>query len=105
MENAIASLYTDRNVHRWVAYVNNFSGLTPSNWGGEAMRANGFTDTDALLAVATDNRSFAFRAPSAVTAPANAEGIRRNQIAPAVSRGEWARAAVAAANALETSAR
>ena len=30
------------------------------------MRTNGFTDTDALLAIATDDRSFAFRVPAGV---------------------------------------
>ena len=70
------------------------------------MRANGLTDLDALLAIATDGRSFSFRVPAAVTngTAINVETIRRDRIEPAVSRGEWARAAVAAANGLETPA-
>jgi serine/threonine-protein kinase len=104
---ALSKLYTQRNVHLWVAYVNDFSGLTPFKWAEDTMRANGFTDTDGLLAVATANRNFAFRVPRAMTNGTNgtrvdAEAIRRNQIAPAVRDGEWARAAVAAANGLET---
>jgi serine/threonine-protein kinase len=69
------------------------------------MRANGFTDRDALLAVATQGSSFAFRVPLAVASAISVEGIRRNEIAPAVARSEWARAAVAAANGLDTAAR
>ena len=69
--------------------------------------ANGLTDTDTLLAIATDGRSFSFRVPAAVTngTAFNVETIRRDRIEPAASRGEGARAAVAAANGLETPAR
>jgi serine/threonine protein kinase, bacterial len=107
VERAISKLYTERNVHLWVAYVNDFSGLTPFRWAADTMRANGFSDTDGLLAIATANRTFAFRPPAAMTNGANgtrvnAELIRKDRIAPAVRSDEWARAAVGAANGLET---
>jgi hypothetical protein len=57
-----------------------------------------------LLAVATGGPRFAFRVPLAVASAVSVEGIRRNQIAPAVGRSEWARAAIAAANGLDTAA-
>ncbi|HWF70147.1 MAG TPA: serine/threonine-protein kinase [Mycobacterium sp.] len=106
VEGAISKLYTARNVHLWVAYVNDFSGLTPFRWAENAMRANGFSDTDGLLAIATASRSFAFRPPAAMTNGTdgpriNAELIRTDRIAPAVRNDEWARAAVGAANGLE----
>ncbi|BBY04822.1 serine/threonine protein kinase [Mycobacterium noviomagense] len=103
VETALTKLYSERNVHLWVVYVTNFSGMTPFGWAEQAMRDNGFTNSDALLAVATEGPSFAFRVPPAVAGPVAVEGIRR-QIAPALSRNEWARAAVAAANGLETAA-
>jgi serine/threonine protein kinase, bacterial len=107
VEGAISKLYTQRNVHLWVAYVNDFSGLTPFRWAEDTMRANGFSDTDGLLAIATANRTFAFRPPAAMTngtngTRVNAELIRKDRIAPAVRKDEWARAAVGAANGLET---
>jgi serine/threonine protein kinase, bacterial len=107
VEGAISKLYTERNVHLWVAYVNDFSGLTPFRWAEDTMRANGFSDTDGLLAIATANRTFAFRPPAAMTngtngTRVNAELIRKDRIAPAVRRDEWARAAVGAANGLES---
>jgi serine/threonine-protein kinase len=106
VEGAISKLYTQRNVHLWVAYVNDFSGLTPLRWAEETMRANGFSDTDGLLAIATAHRIFAFRPPAAMTngtdgTHVNAELIRKDRIAPAVRNDEWARAAVGAANGLE----
>jgi serine/threonine protein kinase, bacterial len=107
VEGAITKLYTERNVHLWVAYVNDFSGLTPLRWAEDTMRANGFSDTDGLLAIATAHRTFSFRPPAAMTngtdgPRVNAELIRKERIAPAVHKDEWARAAVAAANGLET---
>jgi serine/threonine protein kinase, bacterial len=106
VEGAISKLYTQRNVHLWVAYVNDFSGLTPYRWAAETMRANGFSDTDGLLAIATAHRTFAFRPPAAITngtdgPRVNAELIRKERIAPAVRKDEWARAAVQAAEGLE----
>jgi serine/threonine protein kinase, bacterial len=104
VEAAINRLYAQRNVHLWVAYVNDFGGLTPLKWAEETMRANGFGNSDALLAVATGGHRFSFRVPSDVpgATPANLEAIRRNRIEPAVRENEWARAAVAAASGLET---
>jgi serine/threonine protein kinase, bacterial len=106
VEGALSKLYTRHNVHLWVAYVDDFSGLTPARWSEDAMRANGFTDTDGLLAVDTANHTFAFRPPAIMTngtdgTRVDAELIRKERIAPAVHHNEWARAAVAAANGLE----
>jgi serine/threonine-protein kinase len=106
VEGALSKLYTRHNVHLWVAYVDNFSGLTPARWAEDTMRANAFTNTDGLLAVDTANHTFAFRPPAVMTSGAdgprvNADLIRKERIAPAVHHNEWARAAVAAANGLE----
>jgi serine/threonine protein kinase, bacterial len=106
VEGALSKLYTRHNVHLWVAYVDDFSGLTPLRWAEDTMRANGFTDTDGLLAVNTANHTFAFRPPAVMTngtngARVNTELIRKDRIAPAVRLHEWARAAVGAANGLE----
>jgi hypothetical protein len=99
VEGALSKLSTRHNVHLWVAYVDDFSGLTPLRWAENTMRSNGFTDTDGLLAIDTTNRTYAFRAPKVMKF--NTELIRKERIAPAVHRDEWARAAVAAANGLE----
>ncbi|WP_343709863.1 serine/threonine-protein kinase [Mycobacterium sp.] len=107
VEGAITRLYNRRNVHLWVAYVNDFFGLTPFRWAEETARASGFTDTDGLLAVDIANHRFTFRPPTVLTkgidgARVDVEFIRRDRIEPAVRRHEWARAAVEAANGLET---
>ena len=71
------------------------------------MRANGFTDTDGLLAIDTANRTFAFLPTGRYDQrqQRNSRGrefIRKDRISPAVRNDEWARAAVGAANGLET---
>lgn len=106
VEGALSKLYTRHNVHLWVVYVDDFSGLTSARWAEDTMRTNGFTDIDGLLAVDTTNHTFAFRPPAVMTngtdgPRVNTELIRKDRIAPAVHHNEWARAAVGAANGLE----
>lgn len=107
IERALTKLSNERGVRLWVVYVNDFGGAKPAKWAEKVMRANGFADTDAILAVATDPPAFSFRVPAAVTAgkPIDVELIRRDRIEPAVFKREWTRAALAAANGLDVAAR
>jgi serine/threonine protein kinase len=102
VNRAINKLSNQRGTKLWVVYVKNFGGLKPLRWAEDTMHANGFTDTDALLAIATDEPAFSFRVPNAVTgsAPIDVEMIRRDRIGPAVFHREWARAAIVAADGL-----
>jgi hypothetical protein len=103
VNRALTNLYNGRGTRLWVVYVPNFGGLKPFKWAENAMVANHFTDSDAILAVATDEAVFSFRVPNAaLTGKAiDLEMIRRDRIAPAVFRHEWARAAIAAATGLD----
>ncbi len=103
VDRALNKLYAARNVHLWVVYVNDFAGTTPLKWAEDTVRANKFTKSDVLLAIATDERHFSFRVPASVTdgTAINLATVRRDRIEPAVSRAEWARAAIAAAGGLE----
>lgn len=103
VDRALTKLYNGRGTRLWVVYVENFGGLKPFRWAEDTMRANNFTDTDAILAVATGEPAFSFRVPNAVITGKviDLEIIRRDRIQPAVSRHEWARAAIAAANGLD----
>jgi serine/threonine-protein kinase len=103
VNRALTNLYNGRGTRLWVVYVPNFGGLRPFRWAEDTMLANNFTDSDAILAVATEGPGFAFRVPNAVTAgkAIDLEVIRRDRIQPAVFRHEWARAAIAAANGLD----
>ena len=103
VNRAVTKLHNGRGTRLWVLYVKTFGGLKPSVWAADVMRANSFTDTDALLAIATDEPAYSFRVPAAVTAGKgiDVEAIRRDRIQPAVFHREWTRAAIAAANGLD----
>jgi uncharacterized membrane protein YgcG len=106
VERALTRLRNQRGTKLWVVYVNNFGGEKPFAWAEKTMRANGFADTDAILAIATDVSLYSFRVPGAITSgkAIDVEAIRLQRIHPAVMRHEWTRAAVAAANGLNVGA-
>jgi uncharacterized membrane protein YgcG len=101
----IDQLFQDRHIQLWVVYVDNFSRFKPENWDDRTRSASGMGDHDALLAVATNTKSFTF------TGPPKAQGLtadelsslRSQQIEPAVGAKDWSRAAVAAADGLDKS--
>ena len=103
VNRALNKLRNAQGTKLWVVYVKDFDGLKPFRWAEETMRANGFTDSDAMLAIATDQPSYSFRVPVPVTAgkPIDVDVVRRDRIEPAVARREWTRAAIAAANGLD----
>jgi uncharacterized membrane protein YgcG len=106
VSSAIDRLYLDRHIQLWVVYVDNFSRFKPDNWADRTRSASGMGDHDALLAVATNTKSYTF------TGPPKAQGItadelnslQTKQIEPAVQAKGWSGAAVAAADGLNKSA-
>lgn len=100
---AVDRLYADRRIRLWVVYVENFSGQSALNWAQRTTRTSELGNYDALLAVATTGREYAFLVPSAM--PGVSEGqvdnVRRYQIEPALHDGDYSGAAVAAANGLK----
>ncbi|KZS63048.1 TPM domain-containing protein [Mycobacterium ostraviense] len=103
--SAVNELYADRHIRLWVVYVDNFSGQNAVDWGQSTFRSSELGNYDALLAVATVARSYAFLVPSTVpdVSAGQVEELRRNQIEPALRSGDWAGAAVAAADGLNKS--
>ncbi|KAA8965811.1 TPM domain-containing protein [Mycobacterium sp.] len=105
VESAVDRLYDDRHVRLWVVYVDTFSGQAPLSWAQSTRRASDLGAYDALLAVATSARAYAFVVPSTVqtVTARQVDDLRRNQIEPALHRGDWAGAAIAAADGLNRS--
>nr|WP_313775544.1 TPM domain-containing protein [Mycobacterium sp.] len=97
---AVDKLYTDRTVRLWVVYVDSFSGQTAADWAQATMRVSDFGSHDALLAVATVDRAYALLAPTAAAGGVDVDALRRNQVEPALREGQWADAAIAAADGL-----
>ena len=103
VESASGKLYSDRRIQLWVVFVDSFSGQSAVSWADSTRAASDLGDFDAMLAVATVDHSYAFRIPSRVKtiSAGQVDDLRRNQIEPALRRGDWSGAAVAAANGLD----
>jgi uncharacterized membrane protein YgcG/predicted nucleic acid-binding Zn-ribbon protein len=103
VQSATGKLYSDRRIQLWVVYVDSFSGQSAVSWAQSTRAASDLGDFDALLAVATVDRSYAFLVPNRVQSISSSQvdDLRRNQIEPALRRGDWSGAAVAAANGLD----
>jgi uncharacterized membrane protein YgcG len=104
--SAIDRLYHDRHIQLWVVYVDNFSRFKPENWADNTRSASGMGNHDALLAVATNTKLYAFSVPPQAQAltPAELNSLQSNKIEPAVGAKDWSGAAVAAADGLNKSA-
>ena len=103
VNSAIDRLYRDRRIQLWVVYVDNFSRFKPNNWPDRTRSAKEMGDHDALLAVATNTKSYGFTVPPKVQGLTVAElnSLRSRQIEPAVGAKDWSGAAVAAADGLD----
>jgi predicted nucleic acid-binding Zn-ribbon protein len=103
VESASGKLYSDRRIQLWVVFVDNFSGQPAVSWADSTRAASDLGDFDAVLAVATVDHAYAFRIPNRVKSisAGQVDDLRRNQIEPALRRGDWSGAAVAAANGLD----
>jgi predicted nucleic acid-binding Zn-ribbon protein len=104
VQAAVTKLYKDRKIRLWVVYVKDFSGKDPGSWAQTTYRISNLGDFDAILAVATEDRAYAFEVPNTVknVTASQVDDLRRNQIEPALHNDDWSGAAVAAANGLNT---
>jgi uncharacterized membrane protein YgcG len=100
---AIDRLDRDRHLQLWVVYVDNFSRFKPDNWADRTRTASGMGDHDALLAVATNTKSYAFSVPPQILTAAETNKLRTTQIEPVLGAKDWSGAAVAAADGLDKS--
>ncbi len=102
VENAVNQLYNEKRTRLWVVYVDSF-GQGAVEWARTTMQLSDFGDRDALLAIATGERAYAFQVPSDIMSPSDAESLQRNRIEPALRQDDWTAAAIAAATGLNTS--
>jgi len=103
IQTATGKLYSDRHIQLWVVFVDDFSGQPAVSWTENTRAASDLGDFDAILAVATVDHSYAFLVPHRVQtiSGSQVDDLRRNQIEPALRRGDWSGAAVSAANGLD----
>ncbi|MET8329200.1 TPM domain-containing protein [Streptomyces sp. NPDC005181] len=96
---ALDRLYADRRIQLFVVYVRDFSGRSAQNWADETADKNGLGIDDALLAVATHDRQYAYTvAPGSRLTDAQLRDVASTAIEPALKQNDWAGAAIGAAN-------
>ena len=102
VKSAVKSLQTARDVRLWVVYVDAFD-APPAEWARKTGSLTKMGDRDAILAIATKQRKYAFLvAPAATNGPEQSvNDLRRNKIEPRLRDSDFAGAAVAAATGLQ----
>ena len=70
-----------------MVYVDNFSRFKPDNWADRTRSASGMGDHDALLAVATNTKLYAFNVPPQIRPHSRRlNSLRATQIEPVAGR-------------------
>ena len=102
VKSAVKSLQTAREVRMWVVYVDAFD-APPVEWARKTLSLTKMGDRDAILAIATKQRKYAFLvSPRAANGSEQAvNDLRRDKIEPLLHANDFAGAAVAAATGLQ----
>jgi len=102
VQKAVDQLYGEHRVRLWVVYVDSFAPKSGFDWTQQTFKISDLSDQDAILAVATKDRSYGFVVPNQMAGGSSTkvDNIRRDMIVPALTKNDWAGAAIAAANGL-----
>jgi len=102
VQKAVDQLYSERRVRLWVVFVDSFSPQGAVGWAQQTRTISDLSNEDAILAVATGQRSYAFLVPPATAGGSSTkvDSIRKDRIEPALKSSDWVGAATAAANGL-----
>lgn len=103
VRDAVDRLYDDRQVQLWVVYVRDFAGMPAQDWAARTAQLSDLGDRDLLLAVATQDRGYAFSGDLPVgVSDSELDDLLAGEVEPALRDGNWADAGVAAAQGLDT---
>ncbi|MEU6761183.1 TPM domain-containing protein [Streptomyces sp. NPDC046853] len=98
-ERALDQLYEDGGLQLFVVYVRDFSGRGGQEWADATAERNGLGLDDALLAVATHDRQYAYSVDvDSRLSEAQLQDVATTAIKPALRQNDWAGAAIGAAN-------
>lgn len=100
VSGAVQRLYDKRGTRLWVVYVDTFAGANPREWAENSWRQSFLGDHDAIFAVAIKDRAYALLVPEAATGDVDVDRLRRDVVEAKLHDGDWAGAAVAAADGL-----
>jgi hypothetical protein len=100
VRSAVENLQAARDVRLWVVYVDAFD-VPPGEWARKTLSLTRMGERDAILAVATKQRKYAFLVAPAAANRQAIDDMRINNIEPKLRDGDFAGAAVAAATGLQ----
>jgi hypothetical protein len=100
VKSAVKSLQAARDVRLWVVYVDAFN-VPPGEWARKTLSLTNMGERDAILAVATKQRKYAFLVAPAAANRQAVDDMRITTIEPKLRDGDFAGAAVAAATGLQ----
>ena len=100
VKSAVMSLQAARDVRLWVVYVDAFD-VPPGEWARKTLSLTKMGERDAILAVATKQRKYAFLVAPAAADRQAVDDMRVNTIEPKLRDDDFAGAAVAAAAGLQ----
>jgi hypothetical protein len=105
VDAALARLQAETGLQLFVVLVDSFDGAPAQQWTDETAAISDLGDRDALLAVATTDRAYAYSFPAdARLSDAELAEVAENDIEPALGRGDWAGAVVAGADGYRAAA-
>jgi len=102
---ALTRLQADTGLQLFVVFVESFDDVPAQQWTDETASLSDLGDRDALLAVATTDRAYAYTFPDDVRlSDAELADVAADDIEPALARGDWAGAVVAGADGYRAAA-
>ncbi|XVV08799.1 TPM domain-containing protein [Actinoplanes sp. CA-131856] len=104
-DNALQELQDETGIQLWVVLVDSFDGTPAQSWTDETARLSDLGDRDALLAIAVEDRSYAYSFPDgAPISDKELAEVAEKDIEPALQQGDWSGAVVAAAQGYQAAA-
>lgn len=104
VQSSLDQLRSDTGLQLYVVYVPTFDNQDPVSWATATIQASGLGTNDVVLAVATQARRYAMAPQSVTNVSSNQMQQVYTQVGQALSRGDWAGAAVTAADGLRSAA-
>ncbi|AGL14767.1 hypothetical protein L083_1257 [Actinoplanes sp. N902-109] len=98
VDAALSKLQDRTGIQLFVVLVDSFDGTPAQDWTDESARLSDLGNGEALLAVATDDRAYAYSFPDDTRfSDSELSDVAIKDIKPALGRGDWSGAVVAAA--------
>jgi hypothetical protein len=101
--DALDQLQAEDGTQLFVVFVDTFGGQTPGEWMQSTRQLSSLGGNDALLAVAVEDRDYAFTVPNGSdVSVSDADQLAGQAVEPEFADGDWATGTVAFADILRT---